>query len=137
MSQLYVLVCEDKPNHLALRERTFAEHMLYLAQQKSVHVLHSGVTLDYEMGDANGAVIIVLADDLKCVGDFVARDPFTTAGLYAEVKIKRWDGQVHLPAGSGRNGKDDSELESRRPMSGESGEFASWSDFNFFITPAT
>jgi uncharacterized protein YciI len=94
MSQLYVLVCEDKPDQLALRTSTLASHMHYLGTQKSVTVLHGGVTLDYETGTANGAVIIVEAEDLKNVGDFVARDPFTIAGLFAEVKIKHWDYQM-------------------------------------------
>jgi uncharacterized protein YciI len=137
MSQLYVLVCEDKPDRLALREQTLRAHMFYVAQQKYVNVLHSGVTLDYEVGTANGAVIIVLADDLKCVGDFVAHDPFTTADLYAEVKIKRWDGMVHVPGLRGRDSSDDSRSKGARHTLEESGEFAPWSDFDFFIAPST
>jgi uncharacterized protein YciI len=124
MSQLYVLVCEDKPNHLALREQTLPAHMLYVAQQKYVHILHSGVTLDYKMGTANGAVIFVLADDLKCVGDFVAHDPFATAGLYVEVKIKRWDSLVNLPEVREHDGRNDSRSENSLRVPGESGEYA-------------
>jgi uncharacterized protein len=101
MSQLYVLVCEDKPDHLALREQNLDGHLRYLETQTSVTLLHSGVTLDYELGTANGSIIIVSADDLKHVGDFVARDPFTLAGLYKEVKIKRWDCQMKVPAVGG------------------------------------
>ncbi|MBP0589446.1 YciI family protein [Paraburkholderia sp. LEh10] len=91
MSRLYVLIFEDKPDLLSLRERTLNAHLRYLVEQTRVEVLHGGATLDYEAGNVNGAVMIISSDDLKDVGDFVAHDPFTLAGLFKEVKIKRWD----------------------------------------------
>lgn len=91
MSCLYVLIFEDKPDLLSLRERTLNAHLRYLDEQTRVEVLHGGATLDYEVGNVNGAVMIISSDDLKDVGDFVAHDPFTLVGLFKEVKIKRWD----------------------------------------------
>lgn len=119
MCQICVLLCEDKPDHLALRERTLPAHMLYVARQKGVDVLHRGVALDYEIGSANRTVSFGFADDLECVGDLVVRDSFTTAGLYAEDKTIRLEGLMHLPRVRGLGGEDGSRMEGSRRNLGE------------------
>lgn len=82
---LYVLVCTDKPNSLDLRMATREAHLAY-AREHSGKVKLGGPILD-EKGDMAGSLLIFDTDDVADVQAFTANDPYSQAGLFAEVRI--------------------------------------------------
>jgi uncharacterized protein YciI len=65
-----------------------------------VELLQGAETQDLQDGKPNGSVIVVAAENLQTVRDFINEDPFGIEGLFQEVRIKRWN---YAPANSGSN----------------------------------
>lgn len=56
-------------------------------------LLAAGALLTYGRYDdegAPGALLVAVADDVSAVEDMIAGDPFVTAGLVPEQRIRRW-----------------------------------------------
>jgi uncharacterized protein YciI len=85
----YVIITEDKPNSLALRNEVRAVHIDYLTANQH-RLLAAGAQIDDDGTGGSGGVIIVDTDDRKEAEDFIANDPFTKAGLFTDIKVTRW-----------------------------------------------
>ncbi|UIF90788.1 YciI family protein [Cupriavidus sp. UYPR2.512] len=96
----YLIETVDKPNHQQVRQATRASHLEYLETNKAL-LLACGAKLNDDGSDAGGGVYIVDVDTRDAAQQFIDADPFTQAGLFAEVRIVRWrkaylDGVRHL-----------------------------------------
>ncbi|MFJ1252528.1 YciI family protein [Cupriavidus sp. CuC1] len=79
----------DKPQHQQVRQAARAGHLAFLDAQKAL-LLACGAKLNDDGSDAGGGFYIVDLDTRDAVQQFIDADPFTQAGLFAEVRITRW-----------------------------------------------
>jgi uncharacterized protein len=85
----YVIITKDKPDSLALRNEVRAVHIDYLTANQH-RLLAAGAQIEDDGSGGSGGVIIVDTDDRKEAEDFIANDPFTKAGLFSDIKVRRW-----------------------------------------------
>ena len=85
----YVIITKDKPGQLALRNEVRAVHIDYLIANQH-RLLAAGAQIEDDGSGGSGGVIIVDTDDRAEAEEFIANDPFTKAGLFADVKVTRW-----------------------------------------------
>ena len=86
---LYVIVCVDKPDTLALRMATREAHLAYVKAIDQVKFYVGGPFLSND-GTMNGSMLIVEADDRRKVDEFVKNDPYGNAGLFESVEVRSW-----------------------------------------------
>jgi len=84
---LFVLVCIDKPDSLALRMATREAHFDYARKTSQVRL--GGPFLDDD-GAMAGSLIVLEADDLTAAQAWHAGDPYAVAGLFERVEIRPW-----------------------------------------------
>ncbi len=89
---LYAVWATDRPGMLAERQRVREAHRARLRDPgpHAVRVVQAGVTLDDASGDMNGTLLVVQADTLAAVRDFVDGDPYVAAGVYGQIDIRPW-----------------------------------------------
>jgi uncharacterized protein YciI len=86
----FAIVAADKPDMQALRAETKDLHRQHLDSGASrVQVLQSGPLLSAD-GKEQVSLIVVSAGSLDEVREFVDRDPYNRAGLFANVDIREW-----------------------------------------------
>jgi uncharacterized protein len=85
----YVIICRDKADSLELRNRTRAEHLEYLTENKDRLLAAGAMTADDGTGGVGG-VLIVDTEDRAEAEAFIQADPFAKAGLFAGIEIHRW-----------------------------------------------
>lgn len=85
----YVIILEDKPDSLALRNEVRAAHLDYLTENAD-KLLAAGARISDDGGGGHGGVLIVDTDDRAEAEALVANDPFTKAGLFRSIKVERW-----------------------------------------------
>ena len=85
----YVIITRDKPNSLALRNEVRPVHVDYLTANQH-RLLAAGAMIEDDGSGGSGGVIIIDTDVRKEAEDFIANDPFTKAGLFEDVQVKRW-----------------------------------------------
>jgi hypothetical protein len=90
----YAIICEDKPNSLALRMETRPAHLdaLKLLQSEG-RILTAGPlpAIDSEDPGENGftgSVIIAEFDSLSDAKSWADNDPYAVAGVFANVVVK-------------------------------------------------
>jgi len=79
----------DKPGQQAVRQANRPAHLVFLAEKKAL-LLASGAKLNDDGSDAGGGIYIVDLPTREAAQRFIDADPFTQAGLFAEVRITRW-----------------------------------------------
>ncbi len=90
---LFVLICTDKPDSLALRLATRPAHLAWL---ETVVVKGAGPFLD-DAGNPNGSLVIIEAKDKAEAEAIAARDPYALAGLFASVEVRPWKWLIKNP----------------------------------------
>lgn len=93
---LYALICEDKPDSQPLRLRTRDEHLSYVGTHADMVTL-AGPLLSDDGEQMLGSMFIVDAAGRDEVQAFHDADPYTRAGLWARVTLRRFR-QVVPPA---------------------------------------
>ncbi|HEY1750369.1 MAG TPA: YciI family protein [Caulobacteraceae bacterium] len=86
---LFVLVCIDKPDALALRLATREAHFAYANSLPAGFIRLGGPFLD-QRGDMAGSLIVIDAEDLTAAEAFSHNDPYRKAGLFERVEIRPW-----------------------------------------------
>jgi uncharacterized protein len=82
---LFVLVCKDKPQSLALRMATREDHLAY-ARSQAAKMKLGGPILD-DNGDMAGSIIILDVADIEEARAFTQNDPYSKAGLFGSVDV--------------------------------------------------
>ncbi|WP_159726114.1 YciI family protein [Methylosinus sp. Ce-a6] len=85
---LFAAICQDKPDHVALRLATREAHLSFLAAH-AAQVKLGGPFLDAAEKPV-GSLLIVEAADEAAAKALLAEDPYAEAGLFASVEVKPW-----------------------------------------------
>lgn len=90
---LFAVVCCDRPETGRLRDRALDAHRSYI--DGCAHALvSSGPLLDDDGITRNGQLYIIEVADRAAADDFVRNDPFTQAGLFDTVLVRRFEAVV-------------------------------------------
>ena len=83
----FMMICRDKPGHLALRQQTRDAHLAYIAETGVVE--QAGPLLD---GDEQmcGSLLILDVADIEAARAWGGNDPYFQAGLFDSVTVERW-----------------------------------------------
>ncbi len=84
---LYALTCLDRPDHGAVRAENRAAHLAYL-QEHGAAVRFAGPLLAEDNTTMVGSLLLLDLPDRAAVDAFCAGDPYTRAGLFAEVTVR-------------------------------------------------
>lgn len=84
---LFVVICIDKNDALALRMVTREAHLAYVRETGVAKL--GGPFLDAK-GDMNGSLIIFEAEDLAAAKAWAANDPYAKAGVFASSEVRPW-----------------------------------------------
>lgn len=80
----------DAPGMAQTRARIRPEHKAYLAQQKHA-VAFAGPLYDDTATKAIGSLLVMDFESLASARRWLAHEPFTQAGVYAEVTIRPFE----------------------------------------------
>jgi uncharacterized protein YciI len=87
---LYVLICKDLPGEgLARRLAARANHLAYL-ESLGAKLRAAGGLLSDDGAEPRGSLIIIEAGNLAEAQAIAADDPYTKAGVFADVEIHPW-----------------------------------------------
>lgn len=93
---LFALICIDKPNSGALRAQVRPQHLAYIETQGS-KVVMAGPFLSEDGKAMTGSLIVYEASTIEDARHFSASDPYSKAGLFADVDIRPWRWTVGVP----------------------------------------
>ena len=85
---LYLIDCEDKPDGVGVRAANRDAHFAYLAAHQEIVVL-GGALLAEDGATRIGSSFIINVPSRAAADDFSRNEPFTRAGLFREVRIRR------------------------------------------------
>lgn len=85
----YAIQTLDKTGSAELRAKTRPAHLDYLTANKHL-LLAAGALIDDDGTGGHGGILIIDTDDRNEAERFINEDPFTKAGLFAQVSITRW-----------------------------------------------
>jgi uncharacterized protein YciI len=84
----FVVLCNDKPDHLQVRLDNRSDHLAFLGEHNSTVKL-AGPLLSGE-GNPIGSMLIIDCADETSARHFLDKDPYARAGLFASVELKPW-----------------------------------------------
>ena len=95
----FVALASDAPGAQDPRTEILPIHRAYLRNpcNHRVKVHLGGPTLTTQGEAMNGSLLIVEADDMAAVSEFVADDPYSQAGVFRSVEIRPWDWALGAP----------------------------------------
>lgn len=96
----YVLYAMDKPDSLDRRLEHYAAHRTYIEANdtaEGVSVVMSGPLQTDDGTTMIGSLILIDAPSREAVEQFIAKDPFTSEGIWGKVRISRFH-RRHMPA---------------------------------------
>ena len=85
---LFVIHCLDVPDQNR-RVELYPAHRAYLDSHQD-KVLAGGPLTDDDGETVVGSTLIVECDDRAAIDAWLAAEPFYAAGVYAEVRVLRW-----------------------------------------------
>jgi uncharacterized protein YciI len=85
---LWAIHCVDKADTATLRDRHMRPHREYLDQRNAILVL-AGATLADDGVAASGSLFVINVRTRSEAQAFSAGDPFTQAGIFAQITITR------------------------------------------------
>lgn len=99
MARYFAVFATDKPDMQGVRERVRPVHRTYLrtATQRGVYVRLGGPTLAPKCDAMNGTLLVIEAEGIDDVMEFVSNDPYMKAGLFDRVEIRPWDWSLGNP----------------------------------------
>lgn len=89
----YVLYAKDKPGSLERRLEYYPAHRAFLETRNEVEdvsVVMSGPLQTDDGTTMIGSLLLIEAPSREAVERFIAEDPFTHAGIWADVHISRF-----------------------------------------------
>ncbi len=83
----FMIYTQDKDGAVQIRKSNRDAHLAHLKADGKVKVLTAGPWLDDANETMLGSLLIVEAQCVNCVTDWIKNDPYVTAGLTASIKI--------------------------------------------------
>ncbi len=95
----FVVLATDAPEAADARSEIRPIHRAYLRNpcNHRVKVHLGGPTLTTQGSATNGTLLIVEADDIAAVAEFVADDPYSQAHVFKSVEIRPWAWTLGAP----------------------------------------
>ena len=95
----FVVLASDAPGAADKRTEIGPIHRAHLRNpcNHKVKVHLGGPTLTTQGEAMNGTLLIVEADDITAVSEFVADDPYSQAGVFKSVEIRPWAWTLGAP----------------------------------------
>jgi uncharacterized protein YciI len=87
MADLFLVLCNDNPDMLALRQENRPKHMAHI-QSLGDRLKMAGPQLDAADGDPCGSVLIIEGESAEDVEGFMKRDPFWQAGIFKDMAVR-------------------------------------------------
>ena len=97
---MYCVMCLDKPDSSALRQATRPAHLDYVVSQDCLQI--GGPLIGDDGETMIGSMMVLSVADKAAAQAFVDNDPYTKAGLFAQVEIHAWKhlfGALDAPQG--------------------------------------
>lgn len=96
----FLVLATDAPGMAAVRNEVRPVHRAYLSNpcHHLIKVHLGGPTLTTQGDEMNGTLLVIEADDITAVSDFVADDPYSQAGVFQSVEIRPWSWTLGTPA---------------------------------------
>jgi len=85
---LYILICHDRADSLALRMATREAHLTYV-RDHPLSLKVAGPILS-DSGEMAGSILVFEADSRDQVQTFADHDPYAIAGLFERSEIMVW-----------------------------------------------
>src|ERR1700730_11240484 len=85
---LYLIYCEDRPDGAPLAQAVREAHFAYLPMQRDILLL-GGALLAEDGTTRIGSSFLVNLPSREAVEAFSRSEPFTKAGLYSDIRIRR------------------------------------------------
>lgn len=93
----FAFLCTDKPGTLQVRLDTRPEHLAYLnTLNKEGKLAFAGPFLGDD-GKPTGSLVVVKAETIEAARALAEADPYTKAGLFADVEVKAWNWVFNNP----------------------------------------
>jgi uncharacterized protein YciI len=92
----FVMICEDKPDSLALRMANRDNHLEYIGTH-SEKIRLAGPMLSDDGEGMVGSLLIIDAESIEQVRELSANDPYAQAGLFSKVTIHPFRQVVPTP----------------------------------------
>ena len=89
MTSYFIISAVDREGCLELRLRVRPDHAAYVRAHTPELVKLAGPYLN-QQGEMVGSMFIVSAESQEEVEKFISRDPYSMAGLFAEVRVRPW-----------------------------------------------
>lgn len=86
---LFAIYCVDRPGCFPLRQATRPGHLEYLAGFRD-RIVMAGPMLDEQGEISVGGIMIVDFPDRASAEAFARNDPYSVAGLFESVVVRRW-----------------------------------------------
>jgi len=93
MSSLFLVICHDNPDVLALRQQHRPRHMAHI-KTLGDRLKMAGPHLSEPGGEPRGSFMVIEGETLAEVEDFVRRDPFWEAGIFRDMEIRPWNSVI-------------------------------------------
>jgi uncharacterized protein YciI len=85
----FLVLCMDKPDGLALRKKTRAVHLEYMIRHKA-RVIFGGPLVNDDGDRTVGSLMMLDFSERPAVEAFLGDEPYTRAGLFESVIVRRW-----------------------------------------------
>ena len=87
---LYIMIgLDNAPHQMALRDSIRAQHREYVVGNAS-KIRLGGATIDGDKNQ-NGTVLVFEANSADEVWDWIKKEPFYNAGVFASVEVREWN----------------------------------------------
>lgn len=86
----FVVTAHDKKNSTVVRAANRAAHLAYIAdaQKMGVTILLAGPLFEnVDCETMAGSHLVLMAQDINVIKDFLAKDPYNQAGLFDRVEV--------------------------------------------------
>jgi len=92
----FLIYTEDKPDSLDVRMKAREAHLEWVMSDPQVKLISAGPWLD-DAGDMRGSLLIVSAESLETVKNWLEDDPYSKAGLTGFKRIRRFNWLLGAP----------------------------------------
>lgn len=91
MSQLFIIIGRDKPDHGELRAATRPAHLDHARKIGARLKLGGPMLSDGPDPRPCGSLLVIEAEDLAAARAFAETDPYALAGLFESVTVAPWN----------------------------------------------
>lgn len=94
---LFALICTDKPDSLDLRMNTRPDHVAYLSDLNDRGILKTAGPFLNDRDEPCGSLVVVEAENKDAARMIAEGDPYSRAGLFAEIDIRPYNWTFNNP----------------------------------------